>query len=131
MPWFVAVMLTATGPLLVVLGLPLVRRQVRPNVYYGVRTRDTLADEAVWYEVNAMGGRDLIVLGTLFVVVLSVVQLTGNGWPEEFRILVPVGVLLLGLAFSTGRLVRAAKRMRRERGYRVSRGQTRPESDRR
>jgi len=115
MPWLVALMLTATGPLLVALGIPLMRRRVRPNIWYGVRTRDTLADERVWYEVNAMGGRDLVVLGVFYVVLHLTMQVAVRDAPDEFRILVPVGGLLLGLAFSTGRLVRMAKRLRSER----------------
>lgn len=52
------------GALLIGLGIPLLRRRVRPNPLYGLRSRETLADEAVWYEANARLGLGQIVLGT-------------------------------------------------------------------
>lgn len=51
------------GTLLIGLGIPLLRRRVRPNPLYGLRSRETLGDEVVWYEANARLGRGQIVLG--------------------------------------------------------------------
>jgi SdpI/YhfL family protein len=45
------------------LGWPLARRRVPPNRWYGVRLRATLSSPAVWYEVNAICGDDLVRLG--------------------------------------------------------------------
>ncbi|MFL5331611.1 MAG: SdpI family protein, partial [Geminicoccaceae bacterium] len=53
----------ASGVLLLALGVPLALRRVRPNRWYGLRVPATFADEEVWYEANALAGRDLIVLG--------------------------------------------------------------------
>ena len=39
------------------------QRRIGPNRIYGVRTRKTLADEDVWYESNAYGGRLLFRTG--------------------------------------------------------------------
>ena len=52
-----------TGVLLIGLGIPLLRRRVRPNPLYGLRTRETLGDEAVWFEANARLGRGQVALG--------------------------------------------------------------------
>lgn len=54
---------TAIGLLLIVLAIPLIRRRVRPNGWYGLRVPATFADASVWYEANALSGRDLLVLG--------------------------------------------------------------------
>ena len=43
-------------------AVPLLRRRVKPNGLYGLRTSDTFADEYVWYEANAAFGRDLLLL---------------------------------------------------------------------
>jgi hypothetical protein len=51
------------GVLLIALGIPLLRRRVRPNLLYGLRSRETLADEGIWYEANARLGSGLIALG--------------------------------------------------------------------
>ncbi|MGC8763896.1 MAG: SdpI family protein [Acidobacteriota bacterium] len=42
------------------LGLPLARGKVRPNGFYGFRTRTTLGSEEAWYTVNAFYGRCLL-----------------------------------------------------------------------
>ncbi|KAB2962289.1 MAG: hypothetical protein F9K18_10025 [Thermoanaerobaculia bacterium] len=42
--------------LFALIALPLALRRVRPNVVYGFRTRATLADEGLWYAVNARFG---------------------------------------------------------------------------
>jgi len=47
------------------LALPLMLRRVKPNCWYGFRTRKTLGDERIWYEANAYTGRLLLWLGTL------------------------------------------------------------------
>ncbi len=55
----------AIGLLLIVFAVPLIRRRVRPNGWYGLRTPATYADEAVWYEANARSGMDLLLVGLL------------------------------------------------------------------
>ena len=51
------------GALFVVLAVPLIRRRVPPNHWYGLRVPATFADERVWYEANARAGRELLALG--------------------------------------------------------------------
>lgn len=55
------------GALLIALGIPLARRKVRPNPLYGLRIPATFADEQVWYDANALAGRDVIILGAILV----------------------------------------------------------------
>ena len=50
------------GLLLVALGWPLAARRVRPNRWYGLRIPATFAEPHVWYEANAMTGRDMMAL---------------------------------------------------------------------
>jgi len=51
------------GALFVALAVPLIRRRVPPNHWYGLRIPATFADERVWYEANARAGRELLALG--------------------------------------------------------------------
>jgi SdpI/YfhL protein family len=60
------------GLLLVALGWPMAARRVRPNRWYGLRVPATFADEKVWYEANAVAGRDMMILGWAIVVVALV-----------------------------------------------------------
>ncbi len=55
-----------------VVGLPLAGRRIRPNWWYGVRIRQTLRDESIWYDVNERAGRDMSVLGLALVVLAFV-----------------------------------------------------------
>ena len=65
------------GVLSIVIGIPLARRLVPPNRWYGVRIPATLRNPAIWYEINAKSGRDLIWLGaTLIVVAVALPRVT-------------------------------------------------------
>jgi uncharacterized membrane protein len=57
----------AFGLLFIGISAPLALRRVPPNGWYGLRVPSTFADEWVWYEANAMSGRDLIVVGVMLV----------------------------------------------------------------
>ena len=51
--------------LLAIVALPLALRLIPRNWVYGFRTRATLADEAVWYDVNAYFGRGLLLASVI------------------------------------------------------------------
>ena len=55
----------ATGVILVLVAIPMIRRRVPPNRLYGLRVSATYADEWVWYEANAASGRDMLLLGVV------------------------------------------------------------------
>jgi uncharacterized membrane protein len=56
----------AIGLLLAGLSIPLIRRRVKPNYFYGFRTPKTLSDERIWYDANAYAGRALFTLGASY-----------------------------------------------------------------
>lgn len=89
-----SVLFTATGLLLVALAIPLMRRRIQPNGWYGVRVTATFADEWVWYEANARSGRDLMILGvvqTLLAITLPFARVS-----ESTYAVINIGVLLGG-----------------------------------
>lgn len=53
----------ASALALIVFAIPMIRRRVRPNRFYGFRTPATLRNERLWYEVNARTGVDLFWIG--------------------------------------------------------------------
>ena len=55
------------GLLLIGLSVPLIRRKVRPNGWYGFRVRQTPADPEVWYAANAYAGKHLLGVGVVTV----------------------------------------------------------------
>jgi hypothetical protein len=55
------------GVALMVASVPLILRMVPRNNLYGVRTRKALVSDRSWYEINAFGGKLLLVFGALMV----------------------------------------------------------------
>jgi uncharacterized membrane protein len=106
--------LIGSGLVLIGAGLPLMRRRVPPNPWYGIRIPSTLADERTWYAVNERSGRDLLILGITVVVVALGAPLVLPRWQPEWRALLVAFVLIIGLATITRRAFRHAKHVRRD-----------------
>lgn len=88
------------GALLTLLNLPLVWRKVPMNRFYGFRTAAAFRSEEAWYDVNAFGGRILLVTGLLMILLGA----AGFYLPEQHRgaydryaPLVVVGLISLAL----------------------------------
>lgn len=64
-----------TGVVLVLVSIPLVRRRVKPNRWYGIRIPKAYASEANWYAINSVGGRWLARVGTAIALVGAYVLL--------------------------------------------------------
>lgn len=54
------------GTLLILLGVPLLRRQIGPNPLYGFRVPATFRDPQVWYAANRYAAKRLIITGVIF-----------------------------------------------------------------
>jgi hypothetical protein len=50
------------------LSLPLVRRWVPQNRFYGLRVPSTLKNKTLWYEANALAGRHMFLFGIALIV---------------------------------------------------------------
>ncbi|MFL5620866.1 MAG: SdpI family protein [Gemmatimonadaceae bacterium] len=105
--------LVISGPLLFVLAIPLWVRRVPPNVLYGVRTRATLADAGLWYDVNAACGRDLAIAGALVTAGTWVIDARSAAWVPELRNLAIAALLVVSLVWVSLRC-RSALRSARE-----------------
>jgi uncharacterized membrane protein len=53
------------GVLFIGLSIPLIQGRVPPNSTYGFRTAKSLSDPKIWYAINHISGRDLLVAGAL------------------------------------------------------------------
>lgn len=101
------------GALMILLGLPLMRRKIPPNDWYGLRVAATFADEWVWYEANARSGRDMLVVGVVEIVVASLLALLRVH--EDIYTPVNVAVLLIGTTGFAFIGIRRARRLLKER----------------
>jgi SdpI/YfhL protein family len=102
------------GLLLIMLGWPLAARRVRPNRWYGLRVPATFADETVWYDANAVAGRDMVGLGMLVLgtalVLPHLIELRRDTYAG-----VCAGILGLGSLLLAVRGWRLANRLLRQR----------------
>lgn len=57
------------GALCIALAIPLIRRRIPPNHWYGLRVPATFAKERIWYEANARAGRELSALGMFIIAI--------------------------------------------------------------
>lgn len=49
------------GCVFIGLAIPLVRRKIPRNSWYGVRIRKAFQSDELWYDINAYGGREFII----------------------------------------------------------------------
>jgi uncharacterized membrane protein len=85
------------GVMLVILGIPLAQRRIKPNIWYGFRMPQTLRDEHVWYETNAYFGVRFSIVGFVTIATALVLSLLPN--MDEYRYAMGVTVVVvLGLA---------------------------------
>jgi hypothetical protein len=107
-----------TGILFIALGWPLALRRVRPNRWYGLRVPATFADPSVWYDANAITGRNMMGLGAAVVgVALALPQIVRLR--DETYAGVCAGLLGLGSLLVALRGWRHANRLLRRRRERV------------
>ena len=102
------------GLLLIALGYPMATRRVRPNRWYGLRVPATFADQKVWYEANAVAGREAMGLGALVTAIALLLpyaaDLETGTYTGVCAAILTVGSLILAL-----RGWRVANRLLRQR----------------
>ena len=65
---FLLIMSTFVGLLFIVISIPLIRKKVPPNKWYGFRIYATFYNENVWYETNKRFAKDMFKLGVLVII---------------------------------------------------------------
>jgi uncharacterized membrane protein len=98
--WIWLVLLTLAAPvLLIILSIPMIRRKVKPNGWYGVRVPATLKNEALWYDANEYGGKALCA-ASVITLIAALVMLVAGVSPEVFFTvitIVMIGALLIAV----------------------------------
>jgi uncharacterized membrane protein len=106
-----ALLFSGVGLLYIALGIPLFRGQVRPNAWYGCRTTKTLSDEKIWYGVNRVTGRDMIVSGIAVLLSSLLVFLLRSHMNSNIAAAVLLTVLLLGVGIMVVNSFKTQKQM--------------------
>lgn len=77
------------------LAIPLIRKKIKINNWYGIRVPQTMDDEDVWYEVNALMGKYIFSWG-IFISVLTLYFFLNPTDPEYLMIYILLVVLISG-----------------------------------
>lgn len=83
----------AVGLLYIAVGIPLWRRSIPRNQWYGLRCPDSLSSDEVWYESNAACGRQFVWLGAALMVVAGALTVFEWRTPDDYA-LAMCGVLV-------------------------------------
>lgn len=94
---FVALLFALVGVLYVGLGIPLLQRRIPPNRFYGSRTKKTLSDERIWYAVNRITGRDLIIGGVALVITAVGVHFFGQSLDPHHATMILLTMLVVSV----------------------------------
>ena len=103
--------LYGAGVALIGVAIPLYRGRIPPNSLYGARFASTLTHDRVWYQINARGGRDLIIIGSVYLAAVTFTLLFGASWPFLLRIFCPLALLFVGVLLDAVVLSRAASKL--------------------
>ena len=77
------------------LAIPLIRKKIKINNWYGIRIPQTMDDEDVWYEVNAIMGKYIFSWG-IFISVLTMYFFVNPTDPEYLMIYILLVILISG-----------------------------------
>ena len=80
--------------LIALAAVPLTLRLVPQNAIFGVPTRNTLKDEALWFKVNAFAGKSMLVACAVVALLLVFYQGTWlrPAWAQVIAFIVPQAI---------------------------------------
>lgn len=110
----------ASAALMIGLGIPMAIRKVKRNNLYGARLKYTMMDDDIWYDVNAMAGKGIIIIGILELAMgfasIIVLKNVTEKLPVIYFLIGVAGIEMLGLIIVTILSMRMGKRMAVEKG---------------
>ena len=77
------------------LAIPLIRKKIKVNNWYGIRIPQTMDDDEVWYEVNALMGKYIFSWG-IFISVLTLYFFLNPTDPEYLMVYILLVILISG-----------------------------------
>jgi uncharacterized membrane protein len=107
--------------LLVALALPLWFRRIPPNWFYGARFAATLKSRDVWYAINARAGRNLVLIGAGYLLLVCALAIDPR-LNSAAALLGVTTAFVATLIVNTIVLRRATERLTRTLAHREDRG---------
>jgi hypothetical protein len=87
--------LAGIGGLVVVLSIPLILGMVPRNPFYGIRIPKAFESDESWYDINAYGGKLLLVYGVVLLVFAGVTRDIAPSPRDPLSVVYVAGPLLL------------------------------------
>lgn len=92
---FLGLMNLVLGLVVLIMSIPLVRGKVRMNPVFGARVARSFESEGNWDRINRYGGRQLMIWGTILVLIGIICLVLDLGSSPEITILLAFAPLLL------------------------------------
>jgi UDP-N-acetylmuramyl pentapeptide phosphotransferase/UDP-N-acetylglucosamine-1-phosphate transferase len=84
-----------TGLIFSGLAIPLIKRKIKMNSWYGIRIPQTTQSENIWYEVNEIMGKYIFSWG-IFISILSLYFILNPTDPDYLMVYILLGILIVG-----------------------------------
>lgn len=94
---FLSAVTLGCAALFIGLAIPLVRRKIKMNYFYGVRFKNSFVSDEAWYAINEYGGWQMIYWSIPIIIagiVILFVDLEANPW-VTFMLASSAGVLII------------------------------------
>jgi uncharacterized membrane protein len=106
-----ATTLFGAGVLFLGFGIPLFQERVPPNYWYGCRTTKSLSDKKIWYTVNRVTGKNMIVGGMLMTVTSMAMFAFRKSLSPDISALAVIGLLIMSTALMVVNGFRTLRRL--------------------
>ncbi|HTB81889.1 MAG TPA: SdpI family protein [Opitutaceae bacterium] len=97
------------GLVMIAVSLPLIKRKVKMNPWYGIRIPAAFESEQRWLEINEYGGRLLLRCGVLIAIVASPEFFLREAYLAAYA-LAASALIVLALGLTIGNIFRHARR---------------------
>ena len=84
------------GVLFIAISIPLIKRKVKINNWYGVRLPQTMKNEEIWYEVNEKSGKHLFAFSTI-IIFFSILFYIGNFFSSIVSFIIMTVLIYIGI----------------------------------
>ena len=95
--------------LVAVTAVPLIRRKVKMNDWYGIRIRASFESDTAWYEINHYGGCLLLAWSSVIAITAIIGSFAGRKYWSAYN-LVALAIILGGLALVIAKIHRYARK---------------------
>ena len=84
------------GIIFIAVSIPLIKRKVKINNWYGVRLPQTMKNEEIWYEVNEKSGKHLFAFG-IIIIFFSILFYIGNFFSSIVSFVIMTVLIYIGI----------------------------------